>query len=71
MAYIKITPHKEFELIKAGNKSAALSLGGALVSLSISLAFCLSGSVSVFDVMIWGAVILTLQIAVFFMVDFF
>ena len=33
--YTRITPHKEFELIRAGNTSAAVALGGAIVGFAI------------------------------------
>ena len=33
--YTRITPHKEFELIRAGNVSASVALGGAIIGFAI------------------------------------
>ena len=35
--YLWITPHDEFALIRAGNESAAISLGGAAIGLAVPL----------------------------------
>lgn len=67
--YMWITPHKEFALIRAGNVSAAVSLGGAALGLALPLAFCLAASVNVWDVLIWGSVTLILQLIAFRAVD--
>ncbi len=68
--YMWITPHDEFALIRAGNEAAAISLGGAAVGLAVPLGFCLAGSVSAWDVVIWGSVTLILQLIAFRCVDF-
>jgi putative membrane protein len=68
-AYMWITPHDEFKLIRAGNEAAAISLGGAAFGLAVPLAFCLAGSVNVWDVVIWGSVTLVLQLIAFRLVD--
>ncbi len=68
--YLWITPHDEFALIRAGNQAAAISLGGAAIGLSVPLAFCLAGSVNVWDVVIWGSVTLVLQLIAFRAVDY-
>lgn len=67
--YLWITPHREFALIRAGNISAALSLGAAALGLAIPLAFCLFASVNVWDIVIWGSVTLLLQLVAFRVVD--
>lgn len=64
--YEKITPYHEMELVKNGNKAAAISLAGAILGLAIPLASCLEGSVSLWDIFIWGWVILIIQILAFF-----
>ncbi|WHO39687.1 DUF350 domain-containing protein [Sphingobium sp. AP49] len=68
--YMWITPHDEFALIRSGNEAAAISLGGAAVGLAMPLAFCLAGSVNVWDILIWGSVTLVLQLIAFRLVDF-
>ena len=67
--YMWTTPHKELELIRGGNVSAAVSFGGAIVGLAIPLAVCLAFSVSVLDILIWGAVTLVFQLVAFRVVD--
>jgi len=68
-AYLWLTPHKEMELIRQGNQAAAISLGGAAIGLAIPMAVCLQGSINVWDIVIWGAVTLILQVFAFRMVD--
>ncbi|MGE4322240.1 MAG: DUF350 domain-containing protein [Sphingobium sp.] len=68
--YMWITPHDEFALIRAGNQAAAISLGGAAVGLAVPLAFCLAGSINVWDIVLWGSVTLLLQLIAFRTVDF-
>lgn len=67
--YLRITPHDEFALIRANNQAAAISLGGAAIGLAVPLAFCLAGSVNVWDILIWGSVTLVLQLIAFRLVD--
>ena len=67
--YLLITPVNEYRLIKEGNTSAALTLGAAMLGISISLSAALAGSVNLWDIVIWGSVAILLQLAVFFLVD--
>lgn len=67
--YFRITPHNEMALIKQGNVAAALSYSGALLGLALPMAFCLAGSVSVLDIMIWGGIILIIQIISYLFID--
>lgn len=67
--YLWLTPHKEMALIREGNQAAAISLGGAAIGLAIPMAFCLSSSVNVWDVALWGGVTLIIQIIAFRGVD--
>lgn len=67
--YEKVTPYKELELVKAGNKAAAISLAAAILGLAIPLASCLEGSVNLWDIFIWGCVILIVQILAFFLAN--
>ena len=67
--YMWTTPHKELALIRGGNVSAAVSFGGAIVGLAIPLAVNLAFSVSVLDILIWGAVALIFQLVAFRVVD--
>lgn len=67
--YTVITPPHEFRLIRAGNSAAALSLSGAMLGLAIPLGFCLAGSVNLPDLVIWGLVIVALQLIGFKIID--
>jgi putative membrane protein len=67
--YLLITPVNEYRLIKEGNTSAALTLGAAMLGISISLGAALAGSVNLWDIVIWGSVAILLQLVVFFLVD--
>lgn len=69
--YMWTTKHDEMKLIRGGNTAAALSLGGAIVGLSLPLAFSLAASVSLWDLLFWGIVALVLQLVAFRLADLF
>lgn len=66
--YTMITPHKEFQLIKEGNTAAAIQLVGSFLGFSVPLALVIGHSVGVLDMIVWGAVVLLVQLAVFFVI---
>lgn len=68
VVYVRVTPYREFELIKNGNPSAAWSLGGALLGFVVPLASAVINSVGFFDMLLWGAVALGVQIMVYLLV---
>jgi len=59
--YIRITPYREFALIRQGNAAAAISLGGALLGFSLPLAKAVAQSANVLDMLIWAGVALVAQ----------
>ena len=65
MIYIWVTPFREIQLIRERNTAAAISFMGAVLGLAIPLAFCLAGSVTAFDILIWGAVVVIMQLIAF------
>ncbi len=67
--YVLLTPYKELELLRSGNASAGLSLGGVIIGLAIPLSSALASSLSVYDLVIWGVVALLIQLLAFRMVD--
>ena len=69
LIYMWITPWDEIKLIRDGNTAAAVSMGGAVIGLALPLAFAMSGSVSVYEILIWGPVTLVLQIAAYWIAD--
>lgn len=69
--YVLMTPHKELDLIRARNASAALAFGGVVVGLAIPLGACLAHALGVWDLALWGLVTLILQILAFRFADIF
>ena len=63
--YVMLTPHKEIALIRDGNASAAVSLGGVLVGLAIPLAVSLKASTTLIELARWGVAITLVQLLVF------
>ncbi len=67
--YVKLTPHREFELVGSGNMAAAIHLSALIVSLALPLAATLVHKISLFDVAIWGLFSLALQLFLFRVTD--
>ncbi|MDG5495905.1 DUF350 domain-containing protein [Niveispirillum sp. BGYR6] len=63
--YMLITPYREIALIRQGNTAAAVSLGGTVIGMAIALFSIASGTYAVLDLLMWGAVALVCQLAVF------
>ena len=63
--YIRITPYREMELIRAGNMAASFSLSGAVLGFIVPLASAVQHSVSLVDMVIWGVIALAVQVAAF------
>ncbi|MDP7391685.1 MAG: DUF350 domain-containing protein [Alphaproteobacteria bacterium] len=68
--YIWMTPYKELSLIRGGNVAAAISLGSAIISLAMPLAFSMAVSVGVWDIVVWGLVTLVIVLVVYRLIDF-
>ena len=69
--YVLMTPHRELDLIRAGNPSASLAFGGVVVGLAIPLGSCLAHAFGLFDLLIWGIVTLLIQLFAFRFADIF
>jgi putative membrane protein len=67
--YVLLTPHKELELIRQGNSSAALAFGGVILGLAIPLNAALAHAFGIIDLVIWGVVILLIQLIAFRALD--
>jgi putative membrane protein len=67
--YVMITPYHEVDLIKQGNVAAAISFGGVLVGLALPLAMNMAGSVNAFDILVFGAVAIILQLLAYRLTD--
>jgi len=66
--YVWFTPYREFALIRQGNVAAALSLSGALLGFVVPLASAIAHSVAWWDMLLWGAVALVVQLLSYFAV---
>jgi len=69
--YSKLTPHKEWSLIKDNVPAAAIAFSGSLLGFVIALASAMSNSVNLIDCWLWGVVALVVQLATFFCVRLF
>ena len=67
--YVWLTPYPEIKLIREGNAAAGVSLAAILIGTSIPLAMALATSVSLLDLVLWGASALVLQLLAFRLVD--
>lgn len=60
---------KEFQLIAQKNVSAAMLLGGKVIGLAIVLGAAVEYSISLIDMVIWGAIGIVAQVVVFFIAE--
>lgn len=65
VVYVWVTPYSEIQLIREGNAAAAASLSGTLVGYTLPLASAVIHSVNPWDMMLWAAIALAVQILVF------
>ncbi|MEH7331076.1 DUF350 domain-containing protein [Neobacillus drentensis] len=63
------TKVKEFSLMAKGNKAASYVLGGRLLGLGIVLYSTAANSISLIDMVIWGAIGILAQIIVFYLAE--
>lgn len=69
--YVKLTPHKELELIQNGNMAAAVTFSALVLSLAMPLAACMVNKIGLIDVAVWGTISLFMQLFLFRFTDFF
>jgi putative membrane protein len=67
--HVLLTPMKEWKLIRQGNVSAGISIGAVIIGLAIPMAACLTTAVTIYDILIWGAVAILLQLRAFRVAD--
>ena len=64
--YVKMTPWKEWTLInEKKNASAGLALVGAVIGLALPVAANLASSLSLFEMLIWGVVVMFVQLTAY------
>ena len=66
--YVRITPYREFQLIREGNMAASFSLSGAIVGFVIPLSAAVRYSVNLVDMAIWGLIAMLIQLAAYVVV---
>lgn len=69
--YTLVTPYSEIKLIREGNAAAAASISGALIGYVLPLASAVTHSVNPWDMMLWAAIALVVQLVVFIAVRLF
>jgi putative membrane protein len=67
--YVMLTPYREITLIRQGNRAAAYSLGGTAIGMAIVLYSTASGTFSVLELAMWGAIGLVGQLAAFVVIS--
>lgn len=65
--YTRLTPHKEFELIRSGNVAAAIALGGAIIGFAIPASNVIAYSISILDFVVWAVIAAFVQLLAFLM----
>ncbi|KWU49784.1 DUF350 domain-containing protein [Pseudomonas sp. ICBG1301] len=63
--YTRVTPHKEFELIRANNVSAAVALGGAIIGFAIPASNVIAYSINLLDFAVWAVIAAVVQLLAF------
>jgi len=67
--HVLMTPMKEMQLIREGNSAAGVGVAAVILGLAIPMAACLASATSVWDLVIWGAVAILLQMLAFRVAD--
>ena len=65
VVYTRVTPYDEVKLIRQGNQAAALSLGGALIGLAMTMASALLHTSNLVQFAAWSAGAMVVQLVVY------
>lgn len=60
--YTRVTPYREVELIRAGKLAPAISLGGALIGFSLTLASSVQHNDSLIMFIVWALAAMVVQV---------
>ena len=69
LTYVKLTPHKELELVGGGNVAASIHFSSLVISMALPVAACLIKKSSLFDVGLWTIFALLFQLFLFRVTD--
>ncbi|MFI0473812.1 MULTISPECIES: DUF350 domain-containing protein [unclassified Halomonas] len=64
--YSRITPHKEWALIRQGNAAAATAYAGSIIGFTLPLYSAMANSINFIDFLLWGVIAFGVQLATFF-----
>jgi putative membrane protein len=65
LIYTRLTPQREFVLIRLNNNAAATALGGSLLGFALPLHAAITNAISLLDCALWGLVALAIQVLTF------
>ena len=65
--YTWITAHNEFELLRANNSGAAISLGLSTIGFALPLTSSIAHADGILDMTIWGIIALIVQVGVYYL----
>jgi putative membrane protein len=68
-AYLRLTPFREIELIKAGHLAPAISLGGAMLGFSLTLASSILHNDNLVMFLIWAFCAMLVQALVYILLS--
>lgn len=66
--YSTVTRHNEIKLIKEKSTAAAIAFSGSLIGFAMPLASAMMNSVTILEMVVWGAIALIVQIVVYLLV---
>jgi putative membrane protein len=69
IVYVRLTPHKELELVQSGNMAAAIHFSSVVIAMAMPIAACLINKFSLQDVGLWTAFALVMQLLLFRVTD--
>lgn len=69
LTYVRLTPHKELELVDGGNVAASIHFSSLVISMALPVASCLVNKSSLFDVGLWTVFALIFQLFLFRVTD--
>jgi len=65
VAYTAVTPYRDLALVRQGNTTAALTLGGAMIGFALPLMSVASHTTNLLDLAVWGVIALVSQIVAY------
>ena len=66
LIYTRITPHNEYDLIRANVPGVAVALGLSLIGFAMPVASAIAHSANIVDCAVWSVIALVVQLLTFF-----